>query len=36
MAPTHLKLWRNLTEVFYRFFPAILHGVIIAKYDVIY
>jgi len=31
---TLLKLWRNLTEVFYRCFLAILHGVILAKYDV--
>jgi hypothetical protein len=27
-------LWRNMTEVFYRRFLAILHGVILAKYDV--
>jgi len=29
--PTRLKLWRNLTEVFYRCFLAILHGVILVK-----
>jgi hypothetical protein len=34
LAPTRLKLWRNLTKVFYRRFLAILHGVILAKYDV--
>jgi hypothetical protein len=34
LAPNRLKLWRNLTEVFYRCFLAILHGVILAKYDV--
>jgi len=34
LAPTHLKLWRNLTEDFYRCFLAILRGVILAKYDV--
>jgi len=34
LAPTRLKLWRNLTEVFYRSFLAILHRVILAKYDV--
>jgi hypothetical protein len=34
LAPTRLKLWRNLTDVFYRCFQAILHGVILAKYDV--
>jgi hypothetical protein len=36
LAPTRLKLWRNLTEVFYRFFLAILHGVILAKFDVFF
>jgi hypothetical protein len=35
-APTRLKLWRNLTEVFYRRFLAILHGVIRAKYNVFF
>jgi len=34
LAPIRLKLWLNLTDVFYRRFPAILHGVILAKYDV--
>jgi len=34
LAQTRLKLWRNLTEVLYRSFLAILHGVILAKYDV--
>jgi len=33
LAPTRLKLWRNLTEVFYRCLLAILLGVILAKYD---
>jgi hypothetical protein len=32
LAPTRLKLWRNLTEVFHHYFLAILHGVIPAKY----
>jgi len=35
LAPTRLKLWRNLTEVFYRCFLAIFHGVILAKYYVV-
>jgi len=35
LAPTRLKLWRNLTDVFYRRFLAILRGVILAKYDVL-
>jgi hypothetical protein len=35
LAPTRLKLWRNLTEVFYCRFLAILPGVILAKYDVL-
>jgi hypothetical protein len=34
LAPTRLKPWRNLTDVFYRYFLAILHGVILAKHDV--
>src|SRR5215813_1545363 len=34
LAPTRLKLWRNLTEVSYRCFLAILHSVILAKHDV--
>jgi len=34
-AQTYCLGWRrNLTEVFYRCFLAILHGVIPAKYDV--
>jgi hypothetical protein len=35
LAPTRLKLRRNLTGVFYRRFLAILHGVILAKYNVV-
>jgi hypothetical protein len=34
LAPTRLKPWLNLTDVSYRYFLSILHGVILAKYDV--
>ena len=34
LAPTRLKPWLNLTDVFYRYFLSILHGVILAKHDV--
>jgi len=34
LAPTRLKLWLNFIDVFYGCFLAILHGVILAKYDV--
>jgi hypothetical protein len=34
LAPTRLKPWLNLTDVFYRYFFSTLHGVILAKYDV--
>jgi hypothetical protein len=34
LAPTGLKLWLNFTDVFYGCFPAILHGLILAKYGV--
>jgi hypothetical protein len=34
LVPTRLKLWRNLTDVFYRCSLAILHDVILAEYDV--
>jgi hypothetical protein len=34
LAPTRIKLWRNLAEVFYRLFLAILYGVMMSKYDV--
>jgi len=34
LAPTRLKFWRNLTEVFYCRFLAILHGLILAKFVV--
>jgi hypothetical protein len=34
LASTRLKLWRNLTEVFYRRFLAILYRVIFAKNNV--
>ncbi|HEU0180199.1 MAG TPA: hypothetical protein VFV58_38670 [Blastocatellia bacterium] len=34
LAPTRLKPWLNLTEVFYRRSLAILDGVILAKYQV--